>query len=261
MPQPEYVLRSYGGGASAAQLVQSLGSTDTTFTITPTTGWVEDGGTNPLGTTGPFTVVIDDFTPSRESILCRSIDLTSGLVTVFVDTDGWSGRGYDNTAAVAHVPGGTSSGVTPAWSSLEAQEANQAVFDLLGAGGVSSLGVPIGTSIDFRGMPNAVPANFMYENGTAISRTTLSCRSGRRRDASLRRCCAVVLDALSASIFTTTRLGRLCIERPSATTMDSAMAPNSPCPTSLDTSSMLDGISSAANSPLPLWPADEAAQE
>ena len=174
MPQPEYVLRSYGGGASAAQLTQEMGSTDTTFSITPTTGWVEDGGTNPLGTTGPFTVVIDDNTPSRETILCRSVNLTSGLVTVFVDTDGWSGRGYDNTAAVSHVPGGTSSGVTPAWSSLEAQEANQAVYDLLGAGGSSSLGVPIGTSIDYRGMPNAVPANFMLEDGTAISRSTYS---------------------------------------------------------------------------------------
>lgn len=174
MPQPEYVIRSYGGGAAAAQLVQQMGSSDSSFTITPTTGWVENGTTNPLGTSGPFTICIDDNSPSRETILCRSINLTSGLVTVFVDTDGWSGRGYDNTAAVAHVPGGTSSGVTPAWSSLEAEEANQAVYDILGAGGVSSLGVPIGTSIDFRGMPNAVPANFMYENGTAISRTTYS---------------------------------------------------------------------------------------
>lgn len=172
MPQPEYVLRSYGGGAATAQLTQEMGSTDTTFTITSTTGWTENGGTNPLGTVGPFTVVIDNGTASRESILCRSIDLTSGLVTVFVDTDGWSGRGYDSTSAVAHVPGGTSSGVMPAWSSLEAAEANQAVFDLLGAGGISSLGVPIGTTIDYRGMPSAVPANFMFEDGTAISRAT-----------------------------------------------------------------------------------------
>lgn len=175
MPQPEYVLRSYGGGAAVAQLAQQMGSSDVTFTVTPTTGWTENGTSNPLGTVGPFTVVIDDGTPSRESILCQSIDLTSGLVSVYVDpTDGWSGRGYDSTSAVAHVPGGTSSGVMPAWSSLEAAEANQAVFDLLGAGGISSLGVPIGTSIDYRGMPNAVPTNFMFEDGTAISRTTYS---------------------------------------------------------------------------------------
>ena len=56
MPQPQYVLRSYGGGADVAQLTEEMGSGDVDFTIAPDTGWVEDDG-SALGTVGPFTVV------------------------------------------------------------------------------------------------------------------------------------------------------------------------------------------------------------
>src|SRR3974390_2732568 len=99
MPAPQYVRRSYGGGADVASLVQSIGPTDIAFTIAPDTGWVEDDG-SPLGTVGPFSVVIDRFTPGVEKILCSSIDLATGLVNVFVDpVDGWTGRGYDRSTA------------------------------------------------------------------------------------------------------------------------------------------------------------------
>ena len=127
MPAPQYVIRSYGGGADVAQLAQNMGPSDTSFAIAPTTGWLEDDG-SPLGTVGPFTVVVDRFTASVEKILCSAINLTSGVVTVYVDSeDGWSGRGYDGTAPQAHVPGGSTSGVQTCWSSAEAKEANQAV--------------------------------------------------------------------------------------------------------------------------------------
>jgi hypothetical protein len=129
MPLPAFVLRSYGGGAVVAQLVQEIGPSDISFTITPTTGWTEADG-NPLGTVGPFTVVIDRFTTSVEKILCTSINLVTGVVQV--ETSGGSGRGYDRTVPQAHVPGGSTSGVQTCWSSIEAAEANKLVFEYIG---------------------------------------------------------------------------------------------------------------------------------
>lgn len=174
MPAPQYVIRSYGGGADVGQLTQEMGSTDTAFTITPTTGWLQDDG-QPLGTDGPFTVVVDRFTASVEKILCSAINLGTGSVAVYVDiSDGWSGRGYDGTTPQAHVPGGSTAGVQTCWSSAEAQEANQAVFDVLGGGGTGLIGVPIGSSLPFNGTPQTLPANFLVEDGSAVSRTTYS---------------------------------------------------------------------------------------
>ena len=165
MPAPQYVLRSYGGGAVVAQLTEAMGSGDQSFAINPTTNWLEDDG-NPLGTVGPFTVVIDRFTASVEKILCSSVDLVTGVVEVYVDpSDGWSGRGYDGTAPQAHVPGGSPSGVQTCWSSAEAMEANQAVFDVLGGGSEGLIGVPIGSSVPFNGTPLTLPTNFLVEDG------------------------------------------------------------------------------------------------
>ena len=173
MPEPQYVRRSYSGGSVVSQLVQQMGSTDTSFTIAPVTGWVEEDG-QPLGAVGPFTVVIDRFTPQVEKILCQSINLSTGLISVYVATDGWSGRGYDGTTAITHVPSGSTSGVQTCWSSKEADEANQAVFDLLGIGGLSSLGVPIGVMVPFAGTPATLPPNYLVGDGTPILRSTYS---------------------------------------------------------------------------------------
>jgi microcystin-dependent protein len=179
MPAPQYVIRSYGGGATeAAQLIQTIGSTDTSFSITPTTGWVETAGSNigsPLGTSGPFTVAVDRFAPSEEKILCSAINLSTGVVTVYVDPgDGWSGRGYDSTSAQAHVPGTTTAGVSPVWSATEAEEANAAVHDMLGGGGGFSVSVPIGTLIPFAGTALTLPTNFLVADASAVSRTSYS---------------------------------------------------------------------------------------
>ena len=136
-PAPNiFGLRSYAGDAAIAQLSQEIGSGDTTFTISPTTGWVESYGANagqPLGTSGPFTVAIDLYTPSLEKIDCSSINLNTGVVTVNTST-GYSGRGFDGTTPQAHVPGASSTGVQPCWSSEEAYAANQAVAYALGGG-------------------------------------------------------------------------------------------------------------------------------
>jgi microcystin-dependent protein len=174
MPAPQFVIRSYGGGADVGQLVQEMNPGDLTFTIAPDTGWVEDNGA-PLGTSGPFSTVVDRFTPSVEKILCSAINLTTGLVNVYVDpSDGWSGRGYDGTQPQGHVPGGSPAGVQTCWTSAEAKEANRAVFDVLGGGSSGLVGVPIGTSIPFNGTGLTTPANFLLEDGSLVSRTTYS---------------------------------------------------------------------------------------
>ena len=124
--------RDYAGGVvEGVQLAAQMGSSDTSFTIANTTGWTNAAG-NPLGTAGPFTVVIDQGTASVEKILCSLVNLTSGLVTV-ATWSGGNGRGYDQTAAQAHVAGGSVTGVQPCWSAVEAAEANAAVVVALGA--------------------------------------------------------------------------------------------------------------------------------
>lgn len=137
MAGPVDILRSYGGGAVPAVLVNFVGSTDTQFQISPTTGWVENDG-SPLGTTGPFEVVLDRFTESVEKILCSAINLTTGVVTVYT-SGGFSGRGYDtNPGAIPgtgqpqiHNPG-TAGQVQTCWTSVEAMESNTAVATLFG---------------------------------------------------------------------------------------------------------------------------------
>ena len=169
MPAPQFVRRSYSGGDAVAQLVQPIGATDTAFTITPTTGWVEEDGL-PLGTQGPFSVAIDRFTPQLEKILCSAINLNTGVVTVYVAGDGWSGRGYDGTIAQAHVPSGSTAGVQTCWTSLEADEANQAVVDILGGGGGALVSLPLGTVVPWAGF--GVPSvSFKIADGSTINRT------------------------------------------------------------------------------------------
>ena len=148
MAAPQYVARDYSGGVvEGVQLTAQMGSTDTSFTIASTTGWV-NAANNPLGTLGPFTVVIDQGTPSVEKILCSAVNLSSGLVTVYT-SGGFSGRGYDQTAAQAHVPGASPLGVQPCWSAVEAAEANAAVVFGPGGGGavVGLTGNPVGDMV------------------------------------------------------------------------------------------------------------------
>ncbi len=134
MALPHNVARDYAGGVvQGVQITAAMGSTDLSFTIVSTTGWVNAAG-NALGTVGPFTVVIDQGSTTVEKILCSSVNLTSGLVTVY-NSGGTNGRGYDQTTAQAHVPGTTSGGVQPCWSAVEAAEANAAAVYGPGGGG------------------------------------------------------------------------------------------------------------------------------
>lgn len=172
--EPVYALRSYGGGAVVAQLVNSMGPTDTQFIITPTTDWVENDG-SPLGTSGTFIVVVDRFTDEIEKIECSSINLSTGVVNVYIN-GGYTGRGFDGTTAQQHDPDGSTSGVQTGWSSVEAMEANTAVATLFGTTGPTPETGYVLTWVN--GAPEyvgAVASGELYSTSTAtIAQTTWS---------------------------------------------------------------------------------------
>lgn len=175
MAAPVNVVRSYGGGAVPSVLVDFVGSTDTQFTISPTTGWVENDG-SPLGSSGPFEVILDRFTESVEKILCSAVNLSTGVVTVFT-SGGFSGRGYDTDPGAApgtgqpqsHTPG-TVGQVQTCWTSVEAAEANQAVARLFGTEGPAPANGDIFTWTG--GVPEwlpgaAIPSGELFSTSTA----------------------------------------------------------------------------------------------
>jgi hypothetical protein len=142
MAAPAFVPRSYAGGAPVATISAPVGATDTSFTISPTTGWTSADG-HALGTDGPFVIDIDRGLASEEKILCVSINLGTGLVQVY-NTGGFLGRGYDQTTATTHTPSGGSplnGACQVVWTAVEALEANKTASFLLGsAGGTPATG-------------------------------------------------------------------------------------------------------------------------
>jgi hypothetical protein len=137
------VIRSYPGGATPTYLAAALINTyasGQTFTVTNTTGWYEVSASgyntsNPLGTSGPYTLVVDYGLPSEEKILCASGSISLGINTVIsVWTDGTlNGRGYDGTSAQSHAVGtSTDFNVFPVSTAIE-----QAQFNYVSANAVN----------------------------------------------------------------------------------------------------------------------------
>ena len=107
-------IRSYGGACPPSYLTSSLAGSYTagqTFTLASGSGWYEvdatgHATTNPLGTSGPFTVVVDFSTATEEKVLCSAVNVSTGVVTVWTDGS-LNGRGYDGTTISAHSAGST----------------------------------------------------------------------------------------------------------------------------------------------------------
>jgi microcystin-dependent protein len=168
-----------------------MDDTDLTFTITGSFA------NYPTGSSGPFAMSVDDGLTQVEKVLCSALDIATGIATVWSDTSGSNGRGYDGTPANAHTPlAPPAPQVRPCWTAAEAAEANMAVAYLLGslggaqgttgeiltwnsggypqwqaAGSPSNL-MPIG-GISLWGAA-AAPTNWHLCDGSAISRTTYS---------------------------------------------------------------------------------------
>jgi hypothetical protein len=118
-----------------------MAANDLTFTLNSTTNWYETDLTNstghpsanPLGNSGPFVVALDYGTATEEKILCSSVVLSTGVVTVWVDGSNSSntGRGYDGSAAQPHTSGSSGTAL-PVFTSTEAGLANYAVQQTVG---------------------------------------------------------------------------------------------------------------------------------
>jgi hypothetical protein len=116
-------LKEYKGAAVTATLSAGLDSSSISFSISPTTGW-------PTGGVGPFTVIID---PGgvEEQLYCSA--LSAGVLTVTT-------RGYNGTAAVAHLQGVS---VVHAPTSVDFTEANAHVMAVSGVhSGLAPLASP-----------------------------------------------------------------------------------------------------------------------
>ena len=121
MAYPTYTTpRSIAGAVTPTYLVSALASgysAGQTITVGNTFGWYEVSSsgtatTNPLGTSGVFTLVVDYGSATEEKILCASGSIPIDVnVPIFVWTDGtYNGRGWDGTTSVAHATG---SGTNP----------------------------------------------------------------------------------------------------------------------------------------------------
>ena len=124
--------RQYKGAAASTTTASSLSISDTSVTLTATTGW-------PSTPAVPFYVVIDPGTSSEEKC---SATISGSTLTLT--------RGQDDTTAVAHSSGAT---IYPVFSADDADEANALAStmttrgDLLTMGAGPTVGrIAIGTS-------------------------------------------------------------------------------------------------------------------
>ena len=157
MAYPKYVLRSYPGGAGALQLAGNITNTQLSIVVVGNYfGW-------PDGSGGPFSISIDSGLPSVEKLLCSSFNAGTGTLSVW--TDGvLTGRGYDGSTPVAHVPQPSIPQVRPCWTADDAAEANAAVFGVLG--GSPANGELLGFAA---GVPAWEPVPFNIQQATVTA--------------------------------------------------------------------------------------------
>jgi len=125
--------REYVGNAPKAYLTAALGGATSNLTITcdNLTNW-------PLGTVGPFYVVIDKGTASEEKILCLS--RSGNIITVYNDGV-TNGRAQDDTTIFAHS---INAEIEHVFTATDADEANLHVNSSSAVHGLS--GTVVGTT-------------------------------------------------------------------------------------------------------------------
>jgi hypothetical protein len=140
-------IRSVPGAAPSTYLTGALVSgysPGQNFTVANTQNWYEVtfSGTlssNPLGTSGPFTLVVDYASATEEKILCSGA-ITPGInTTITVWSDGVNnGRGYDGTPIFAHISGSSANyNVFPVRTAVEDLQVSQAVAIAILSGSVA----------------------------------------------------------------------------------------------------------------------------
>ena len=138
MAYPTYITpRSIPGAATPAYLTATLASgysTNQTLTVNSTAGWYEvsSSGTlssNPLGTNGIFTLVVDYGSGTEEKILCSGVVSIGSNVPINIWSDGvYNGRGWDGTPVSAHASGTNANyNVFPVRTAVDDLQFNQIV--------------------------------------------------------------------------------------------------------------------------------------
>ena len=142
MAYPTYTTpRSIPGAATPTYLSAALASgysANQTLTVNSTAGWYEvtSSGTlssNPLGTSGIFTLVVDYGSGTEEKILCSGVVTIGSNVAINVWSDGiYNGRGWDGTPISAHVSGTSSNyNVFPVRTAVDDLQFNTATANAL----------------------------------------------------------------------------------------------------------------------------------
>jgi len=149
MAYPTYTTpRSIPGAATPAYLTAALASgyvTSQTLTVNSTAGWYEvtSSGTlssNPLGTSGIFTLVVDYGSATEEKILCSGVVAIGSNVAISVWSDStYNGRGWDGTPISAHVSGTlTNYNVFPVRTAVDDLQFNTGTANSLQIGSTAS---------------------------------------------------------------------------------------------------------------------------
>ena len=106
---PAFTRRQYAGAAAATTITAGINTTDTTCSLTATTGW-------PSTAAVPFYVVIDPGTSAEEKC---SATISGSTLTLT--------RAQDDTSASSHSAGAT---IYPVFTANDADEANEVVSKL-----------------------------------------------------------------------------------------------------------------------------------
>ena len=128
---PAFARRQFAGAAVATTLTASINSTDTTCSLSATTGWPSSAGVS-------FYVVIDPGTSVEEKCLATISGTTLTLT-----------RGQDDTTGANHASGAT---IYPVFTANDADEANELVSklttkgDLLVTSGTALNRLAVGTN-------------------------------------------------------------------------------------------------------------------
>ena len=106
---PAFTRRQYAGAAAATTITAGINTSDTTCSLTATTGWPSSAGV-------PFYVVIDPGTSAEEKC---SATISGSTLTLT--------RAQDDTSASSHSSGAT---IYPVFTANDADEANEVISKL-----------------------------------------------------------------------------------------------------------------------------------
>jgi len=118
--------RDYAGNAVPTTLTGAINTTDLSISINDATGWPSGGAS------GKFFVTVDRGLSNEERILVASRTGTTLTVTAVGD------RGVDDTAAATH---GVGASIEHTFSAVDADEANQHIFDTVADSHVQYLNI------------------------------------------------------------------------------------------------------------------------